>query len=366
MVFKVNFQARLRRHSRIKKALWKGKFLSYFWKFKLIALLLAFILPIYPSIGVFALNRESKVWKYDETSIITAYNEEAQLDPMFSSDDWFLRAKGILESSRDLSNSNNLIHYVVRAGDSLGSIASNFNVSTNSIIWANNLDKNTVIQPGASLKIPPVSGVIYTVESGDTLEGIALKFKIPAEKIQTQNSLQTSAIEKWAQLIIPGAIMLDPPKELALINPKNSSNSSKANTKKAVVEPKKQAKISANSSASKSYRVKYTGNARGFYWGNCTYYVAMNKNVTWRWNANAWLRNAAAQWIPTGKTAAKWAIISFGWSKYNPYYGHVWIVADIDGNDLIIKDMNYRKLGEITIRRVPKDDSSIRGYIYVD
>jgi len=53
-------------------------------------------------------------------------------------------------------------------------------------------------------------------------------------------------------------------------------------------------------------------------------------------------------------------------SGYNPYYGHVGIVADIDGDDLIIKDMNYRRYNEITIRRVDKDDGTIRGYIYSD
>jgi surface antigen len=44
-----------------------------------------------------------------------------------------------------------------------------------------------------------------------------------------------------------------------------------------------------------SYAVVYTGKNRGFVAGNCTAYVAQNKNVTWRGNANAWIRNARAQ-----------------------------------------------------------------------
>jgi hypothetical protein len=31
-----------------------------------------------------------------------------------------------------------------------------------------------------------------------------------------------------------------------------------------------------------------------------------------------------------------------------------------------VSDMNYRKLWEVTYRRVAKDDRAIEGYIYVD
>ena len=70
--------------------------------------------------------------------------------------------------------------------------------------------------------------------------------------------------------------------------------------------------------------------------------------------------------MPTGGNAAAGAIISFRGSGYNPYYGHVGIVVDVDGDDVIVKDMNYRRLNEVTIRRVPRNDPSIKGYIYTD
>ncbi|PJC56815.1 hydrolase, partial [Candidatus Gracilibacteria bacterium CG_4_9_14_0_2_um_filter_38_7] len=110
----------------------------------------------------------------------------------------------------------------------------------------------------------------------------------------------------------------------------------------------------------------YTGKGNRFVWGNCTYFVANHKNVTWRGNANAWLRNAAAAGVPTGKTPTPGAIITFQGSGYNPYYGHVGIVVDVEGSDIVVKDMNYRRLNEITIRRVSKNDSSIQGYIYTN
>jgi surface antigen len=114
------------------------------------------------------------------------------------------------------------------------------------------------------------------------------------------------------------------------------------------------------------YLVKYTGLSRGFAWGNCTWYVAQNKTVTWRGNANQWLKNAKAAGAKTGKTPIPGAIVQLTGRGYNRYYGHVGIVADVKDDHLIIKDMNYRRLNEVTIRKIPKNDPTIDGYIYVD
>lgn len=53
--------------------------------------------------------------------------------------------------------------------------------------------------------------------------------------------------------------------------------------------------IDSTTGLKSSYAISYTGKNRGFVAGNCTAYVAQNKTVTWRGNANAWIRNARAQ-----------------------------------------------------------------------
>ena len=118
--------------------------------------------------------------------------------------------------------------------------------------------------------------------------------------------------------------------------------------------------------ASRVYRVQDHGYNPRFSRWNCTAYVAQNKTVTWRGNANQWIRNAKAQWVPTGKTPAVGAIIQLEWHGYNPYYWHVGIVVWIKESKLVIKDMNYQKLNTVTIREIPKDHPAIKGYIYVD
>jgi murein DD-endopeptidase MepM/ murein hydrolase activator NlpD len=96
--------------------------------------------------------------------------------------------------------------YVVKQGDSLSSIASQFSISTNTLLWANDLDKKSVIKQGQKLTILPISGVIYTVSKGDTLSGIATKFDADIDEIISFNDLEdTKTIKLGMKLIIPNA-----------------------------------------------------------------------------------------------------------------------------------------------------------------
>lgn len=82
--------------------------------------------------------------------------------------------------------------YIVREGDSLSGIAKLFSVSVNTIRWANNLNKNTIVSPGETLVILPVSGVKYIVKRGDTLSSIARSLKADVNEIAQFNDLTVS------------------------------------------------------------------------------------------------------------------------------------------------------------------------------
>lgn len=73
-------------------------------------------------------------------------------------------------------------NYTVVAGDTLASIADKFDISVETIKWANNLKTDT-IKPGQILKIPPVTGVVHKVSSGETIYSIAKKYKTSAQNI---------------------------------------------------------------------------------------------------------------------------------------------------------------------------------------
>lgn len=75
-----------------------------------------------------------------------------------------------------------IIDYSVIPGDTLSTIATKFDISTDSIKWANNLKSDTIKQ-GQILKIPPITGVVHKVVSGDTIYSIAKKYKTTAQNI---------------------------------------------------------------------------------------------------------------------------------------------------------------------------------------
>ncbi|MCL4396427.1 MAG: peptidoglycan DD-metalloendopeptidase family protein [Chloroflexi bacterium] len=72
-----------------------------------------------------------------------------------------------------------VVKYTVQSGDTVSDIASQFNVSADSVLWANpKLEDNPdMLSVGQALDIPPVTGVLYTVQSGDSVQKIADKFK---------------------------------------------------------------------------------------------------------------------------------------------------------------------------------------------
>jgi len=79
--------------------------------------------------------------------------------------------------------------YEVRQGDTFASIASMFEVSVNTLLWANNLQRGSSLRVGQILVILPVSGVSHTVKSGDTIEKIAKKYKGDIDEIRGYNGL---------------------------------------------------------------------------------------------------------------------------------------------------------------------------------
>jgi murein DD-endopeptidase MepM/ murein hydrolase activator NlpD len=101
--------------------------------------------------------------------------------------------------------------YTVREGDSLSQIAEMFDVTTNTIMWANDLSGATDIRPGDSLVILPIAGVRHVVKNGDTITSIASKYEGDEEEILSYNQLASAAeLTVGDTLIIPGGAMQRP------------------------------------------------------------------------------------------------------------------------------------------------------------
>lgn len=92
--------------------------------------------------------------------------------------------------------------YVVREGDTLSGIALMFDVSPNTILWANDMSKSSTLKVGQQLTILPVTGVKYTVKRGDTLASIAKKYSGDPTEIANYNGIEGS-LAAGSVIIIP-------------------------------------------------------------------------------------------------------------------------------------------------------------------
>jgi membrane-bound lytic murein transglycosylase D len=98
-------------------------------------------------------------------------------------------------------------YYHVRSGDSLWSIARSYNISPNDIMRWNNL-KNNVIHPGNRLRLEvadtggSMSDSYYQVRSGDSLWSIARNYNITPEDIKRWNNLKDNTIHPGNRLLL--------------------------------------------------------------------------------------------------------------------------------------------------------------------
>lgn len=102
--------------------------------------------------------------------------------------------------------------YTVRDGDTLSSIAKMFNVSVNTLVWANNLGgSRSTLSVGQNLIILPVSGIKYTIAKGDTISGIANKYKADINEVLKYNDITiASPLSVGDVIIIPDAELAAP------------------------------------------------------------------------------------------------------------------------------------------------------------
>jgi len=94
------------------------------------------------------------------------------------------------------------VEYVVKAGDTVSSIARDFGISASTILWANDLTATSYIRQGDKLKILPISGVIHKVASGESLQKIADKYNVSKDKIVLANGLASDSRLTIGQMII--------------------------------------------------------------------------------------------------------------------------------------------------------------------
>lgn len=206
-----------------------------------------------------------------------------------------------LKSRKDIQD------YVTKDGDTVASVAAKFNVTSDSIMWSNNLRGNT-LTTGQKLHIPPVNGIVYTVASGDTVDSLASKYRANKDQIIAYNDAELSGIWTGEQILIPNG-----QQPVAVVSYGYSSG------------------FAFGSSPIYGFN--------GYIPGWCTYYVANKVAVPTNWgNANTWDSGARASGWTVSSVPVPGAIAQTDRGSQ----GHVAYVEAVseDGTQIKYSDMN--------------------------
>lgn len=211
-----------------------------------------------------------------------------------------------------LKSIKDLQRYTVQPGDTVASLTTKFGVTSDTIMWSNNLTGNA-LTAGTQLYIPPVNGIVYTAQAGDTADSLAAKFHGNKDAVIAFNDTEVSGIKAGQVVVIPDG------------------------NKTVAVAVRSTGTSYLGAFAWGGYSPIYGANAYDFGW--CTWYVASKIAVPSNWgNANTWAIYAARSgWtVSSVPRAGAIAQTSAGWA------GHVGIVEAVspDGTMMKYSDMN--------------------------
>ncbi|HRJ06172.1 MAG TPA: LysM peptidoglycan-binding domain-containing protein [Candidatus Saccharibacteria bacterium] len=246
------------------------------------------------------------------------------------------------------SSNRSIITYVVKKGETVPELAARFNITADTIRWANNLGDTDALEVGRKLTILPTSGVLYTVKSGETVEDIASRYSSSTDRITLFNDLELSGLKAGRRIIIPEGEKPAPAPPAV-----TSSNSFTSNLGGSVV---------SNGFIGISAGNKYAP-------GNCTWYAYERRQQLGRpvgsfWgNANTWASAARSSGYAVNNVPKAGAVLV----DQAGYFGHVAVVERVKPNgDISVTEMNNYAYGGFNIvneRTISAGQA--RNYLYI-
>jgi len=97
-----------------------------------------------------------------------------------------------------------IIKYIVQSGDTISTIAEEFDISVSTILWENELTAYSIIRPGKELDILPVSGITHVVKKGENVGILAKEYSVEEAELIKINKLENEKLAIGQKVIIPG------------------------------------------------------------------------------------------------------------------------------------------------------------------
>lgn len=104
----------------------------------------------------------------------------------------------------DLKTLADIKSYITQPGDTVSALSARFSVTSDSIKWSNDL-LNDALEPGITILIPPMNGIIYTVRSGDTPEKLSQIYRVPVLQIILFNDIEITGMVPGKRIFLPNA-----------------------------------------------------------------------------------------------------------------------------------------------------------------
>lgn len=174
------------------------------YSLKTLGLVFSFVL-IYSTTGIL-LAQQVALFAHEKNTQVK--NEEFNTPPAGR-----VTNENTVEPLQATNNKPTISTYVVQKGDTLASVAKQFDINTNTIRFANDLSSKEALKVGTKLVILPVTGIDYKVQKGDTISSIAKRFHADQDEIISFNDIDGTKIKVGMDLIIPDAEPISPTKE---------------------------------------------------------------------------------------------------------------------------------------------------------
>lgn len=184
-------------------------------------------------------NAEKRIVQADSVTTVAYYIDEVKLGPdaaavteqlntqtksIYGGTE-YLASVPIVQNTTSASSANKITDYVVENGDTLSTIADKFNVSTDTIRYANKITDVDSIAPGTKLVIPPVTGVLHTVAAGETTASIAKRYAASEALLISQNDLYGEELTAGMKVMVPDGEIPAAPKPVVVETSSDDSSS---------------------------------------------------------------------------------------------------------------------------------------------
>lgn len=222
-----------------------------------------------------------------EATAVTNQSDSARITNEVSVSDTALAAKPQVIGD-SVKTADDIQIYIAKEGDTISSLAAQFNVTSDAIRWSNGLTGDR-LRAGTEVVIPPIEGIAYLVKAGDTPESLAAKFGANAAQIIAFNDAEIGGLVVGKRIVIPNG------------------------------------RVAPTVSPARVFLARYGYNTYDPGW--CTYYAAARSGAPGGWgNANTWARYAR---MTPGWTVSAVPVPGAIAQTSSGRWGHVGIVEDV-------------------------------------